>query len=924
MDDLQRKFDQIAATCTFLSRSGQISAHKLTKSHNVTLETLAMMKYILPDDIIFEYQETPFNVHRKDIPQKLLVFEFLKQLKSSKASDVIRLVNQRRELFAAALQQFCSRRDFGELEKLAIQYMPDTPPVVETLDLPLKVVLDDLESLALTTKTIPSRTAKFAEDIPDSIKEVLKRKGITSLYAHQYTAIDLLLQGFNIVVSTSTASGKTLIFQAPIVSALEQDKDATCLFIYPTKALAQDQLRVLSSLSDDIICGTFDGDTPPEARDYLSKHGRALFTNPDIIHYTILPNWSAWQGFLENLRFVVIDELHSYKGLFGAHVSMILRRLRRICHQLGNDSLQFICCSATIHRPLDFTAEVTGLKPESIRLIDSDGSPASSRRYFFLQAPELTPGDKSGERAHPMVCAAPLFLKMVACGLRVIAFCHLRRTCELLMRAIRQNAEQMGDPGIMDSIMSYRGGYSIEDRRRIERDMFAGRLKGIVATSALELGIDIGSLDAVLLCGFPTSLSSLRQQVGRVGRRNHESYVVYIAGGGIMDQTYINNPDRVFNDNDPDIPLALVPSVVESHAQCAACELAISEEESEYFSSKDSPWALVRQKLELADGLYHCSESWLPHPTQSVNIRRIEQQNTLVIDITDDRNVMLETIEFSRVGFTVYPGAVYIHQGKPYLVVDLEENLAYAKVVRTKVKWTTRQRDYTDIDPQRATESSKWINDYECAYGLVKLTTVVFGYFKMDTRNRIIEAHDLVLPPYSTTNAGMWINIPISTLKSLQEKKLHIGASIHGAEHAILNILGRFVAVAPSDVGTECKAPEKELAKTASSRKRPARLIFYERNGPEGTGIWDRAFAQLVPLTEEACSQIDNCPCHHGCHSCVAWSICTEKNVVVSKWGALLILRRMLGKPVEDIPDGPEAHLMEEPLTVVPVSGEIQ
>lgn len=765
-------------------------------------------------------------------------------------------------------------------------------------------------------------------------------KGITQFYSHQAEALNHLHEGHNVIVSTSTSSGKSLIYQIPMLHELEKDHNSRGMYIFPTKALAQDQRRSLKDLLQymddlqDTIVETFDGDTPMEDRNLIRDEARIIFTNPDMLHITILSRESAWRTFLQNLKFVVVDELHVYNGLFGSHVAFIIRRLRRLCAAVGNRHVKFISCSATVANPEEHMKAIFGI--DDVKLIDFDGSPSGRKEFVCWNTPFKDPGDPTSGRGDPVAETARLFCQLIARGVRVIAFCRIRRMCEILLQAVRNEFHNLERPEIGKLVMGYRGGYSPQDRRRIEKEMFEGKLMGIVATNALELGVDIGSLDAVITLGFPYSISNLRQQSGRAGRRNKDSLSVLVGDKFPTDQYYMRNPGELFTKPNCELQIDLANELIlEGHLQCAAFEMPIHPDEDSVYFGKKLPELAATRLVKDEFGFYHCHERFRPQPSRCVSIRDTEDQHFAVIDTTHARNVVLEEVEASRAFFTIYEGGIFLHQGQTYLVQELNTDRRFARVVRVHVEWTTMQRDYTDIDPIE-TEAMRVINDGTSSssssssestpsrvfYGSVQIHAVVYGFFKVDKRGRVLDAVAVDNPPIDIFTKGIWLDVPKRALEILDSRRLNIAAAIHAAEHAVLSLLPTFVISSPGDVRTECKVAKKELGKnlklvneapTRSQnkdtktlqppfRQRPARLTFYDAKGGScGSGIAGKALEFIDVLLRRAISRIEACHCitPQGCIECVCDERCKEMNVVMSKAGAGVVLRCLLGWEVD-------------------------
>jgi DEAD/DEAH box helicase domain-containing protein len=738
------------------------------------------------------------------------------------------------------------------------------------------------------------------------VNALYNRSNITQLYAHQAEAINNLHDGNNVIVSTSTSSGKSLIYQIPVLHQLEQEPNTRAMYIFPTKALAQDQRKSMKELLrfmdglQDLLVETFDGDTPMADRNYIRDEGRIIFTNPDMLHVTILPQEEAWRTFLQNLRFVVVDELHVYNGLFGAHMAFIMRRLRRICAAVGNRNVKFISCSATVANPEEHMKTIFGV--DDVKLTDFDGSPSGRKEFLCWNTPYKDPGDPTSGRGDCMTETAKLFCQLVLRGVRVIAFCRIRRHCEALQAAIKTELTNLDRTEVVGRVMSYRGGYTPQDRRQIEQEMFDGKLIGIVATSALELGVDIGSLDAVITVGFPYTIANLRQQSGRAGRRNRDSLSVLVGDCFPTDQYYMNNPDEIFTKPNCELQVDLENLLVlEGHIQCAAYEMPINTEaDVAYFGPLLPKLAQERMRRD-PGGFYHCNERFLPQPSRSVAIRDTEEHHFAIIDVTNGKNTVLEELEASRAFYTIYDGGIFLHQGNTYLVKEFSQERMIAKVEHVKVDWTTQPRNYTDIDPVE-TEAIRRIpgSKSRAFFGPIKIHQVVYGFFKIDKKKRILDAVQVDNPPIILFSKGMWLDVPKSAMDILNSKRLNIAAGIHAAQHAVMSLMPNFVISMPGDVRTECKFTIKEFSKKETQRKRPARLTFYDtKGGASGSGISTKAFEFVDTLLKQASHRLQTCQCLEGCHECCCDDRCKHANQVMSKAGAMVIVMCLLGKESE-------------------------
>lgn len=875
--------------------------------------------------------------------------------------QMLTLIEKRNKKFTSAINGFlndCAESDLDAVEILKTQSKDcipqieeDTKPKPEDLQAPLPPsipaerktipeIIADMKSLTwYTGQIVPDGHRVFDPQEPiygelkfelsqNLVNALYNTRGIERLFAHQAEAINNLHDGNNVIVATSTSSGKSLIYQIPVIHELEQNPQARAMYIFPTKALAQDQRRSLKDIMqympglENLVVETFDGDTDKQDRAYIRDEARIIFTNPDMLHITILPQEESWRSFLQNLKYVVVDELHVYNGLFGSHVAFIMRRLRRICAAVGNRHIKFISCSATVANPEEHMKTIFGVK--DVKLTDFDGSPSGRKEFVCWNTPYKDPGDPTSGRGDTMMEAARLICQLVLRGVRVIAFTRIRKACELLLNCVKHEMGNLGRPHEMARVMAYRGGYTPQDRRVIEKEMFEGKLMGIIATSALELGIDIGSLDAVVTVGFPYTIANLRQQSGRAGRRNKDSMSVLVGDCFPTDQYFMDNPDEIFTRPNCELQVDLRNMlVVEGHVQCAAYEMPIRPEEDEQYFDKQLE-EICDERLDKDDlGFYHCSSRYRPQPSKFVAIRDTEDEHFAVVNITNGANEVLEDLEASRAFFTLYEGGIFLHQGNTYLVKSFSQERMIAEVVKVKVDWVTQQRDYTDIDPIEV-EAVRRIPDTKTRtfYGVIKCMQVVYGFFKLDKRRRILDAVEVDNPPIILFSKGMWIDVPKQAIEILKSHRLNIAAGIHAAEHAILSLMPNYVISMPGDVKTECKISEKELSKKETKRKRPARLTFYDaKGGAGGSGISTKAFEFVDLLLRQACERVLKCHCTEGCLECCASERCKDANRIMSKVGSEVILKSLLNMEIdvdalpwgeEDVPEGIETVVIAE------------
>ena len=572
---------------------------------------------------------------------------------------------------------------------------------------------------------------------------------------------------------------------------------------------------------------------------------------------------------------------------------MVFRRLVRITSSIYRNNVQFISCSATIANPAVHMHALTGLPEDRIALIDKDSSPCGPRHHAIWNPPyknELYPLFGRIPAINETSRLACLLIKK---GIRTIIFCRVRRSCELLLKQIHCDLEK--EDHLRSRVMGYRGGYRPEERRKIEKDMFQGKLLAIVATNALELGIDIGSLDAVLHMGFPFSMASYHQQCGRAGRRKMDSLSIMIADGdNQLDQHWMKRPRELFQSVAESVALDVNNELtLEGHLQCAAAESPFDlETDAEYFpGTLESIKTLCQTHLLRGhDGVFYANHKYEGYPAKSIPIRGIEEEYYRVVDVSTNQD--LEELETTRAMFTVYEGGIFLHQGKSYLVTELNMDRRVAKVRPTNVEWTTFQRDFSDVDPIK-TKESKAIANSVCSalYGDVQATITVFGYHKINSKTKkIIESvEDLQMPPFIIQSSGFWVDIPSSTVDYIRAQGLNIEHGIHAASHALMSFMPIFVmATGMSDVRTECKNPH-------ATRPRPARIVIYDAKGKAGVAY--SGYQQISNLMSKAKDMVEACPCVEGCPECgISRSTCSEQNLAISKPACLLLFHGIFGE----------------------------
>ncbi|CAO3593595.1 unnamed protein product [Absidia cylindrospora] len=900
----------------------------------LTVEDLAAIKAILPNFISYSYLSHSEVDNNTAAQAPILQVYFGKQVSqlankakhtramsnrgdefSSKTEElqrhlvkpqtILKTIQQNNAVFAKALGAFVQEMDSQgkdsevALEELLQQYIPLEPSPEVTLSThpdssttptdtdkqySIETVLAEMRQQPfyhgqlgqdIYQTTLSAKSAQYGtvnSSFSSIVNDALKHQDIHQLYLHQAEAINGFKQGKNVITSTSTASGKSLIYQIAILETLQQNPSARSLLVFPTKALAQDQRRSLidwllsiPSLGADIKVSTYDGDTPIEQRATIRASSNVILTNPDMLHFSILPNAAKhWNNFFYSLKLVVIDEIHVYHGAFGANMAFILRRLRRLTNEyFHNQNIQFISCSATISSPEMHMEQLVGIS--NVLSIKEDGAPSALKKMVIWNPPLIDANSPQVLRRGAIAETADLLEFLMSRKMRTIVFCKIRKTCELLMKQMREHLEKSQRQDLLSKVYSYRGGYMPSTRRRIEQQMFRGDLLAIIATNALELGIDIGELDAVIMVGVPWSLSNFWQQSGRAGRRNNESLTMVVVDQNPMDQYYVKHPQDLFTKNIPPFSLELDKHMIlNGHLQCAAQELPISiDRDEKYFGYKLS--SLCHENLIcLPDvNVYRPHPSRSDNPWQYVNIRgMMEEETYAIVDVTDNKKkIILEEIEATRAPFEIYIGAVFIHQGRSYLVDDLNVDKRYATVHLVKVDWITRQRDFTNVNVLETKKRKPILSDtpfpYVC-FGNVEIETVVFGYHKLDRRNRILDSVDIYMDPITHNGLGLWVEVSSQIIHKLEEYKIDPMAAVHAASHMLLLFSPRITNSVSSEIKTECKSPH-------ATRKRPNRVIIYEATP---CGILHQIYGSFESLVKACQQQIDSCECSGGCPKC--------------------------------------------------------
>ena len=722
----------------------------------------------------------------------------------------------------------------------------------------------------------------------------LKHLGISALYTHQAEALRKARAGANVVVATPTASGKTLCFNLPVIEtileATESGKSAHALYLFPLKALEQDQLKNLHRLRDAIgLHETFraailDGDTRPPQRQRLRQDPpHILISNPDMLHASILPGHERWSHFFAGLRYIVLDELHTYRGVFGSHVLHILRRLRRIAEFYGSRP-QILAASATIHNPAELSEQLFGLPFETVR---ENGSPRGPRHVLLIDPP-----------AGALGFATLLFSRLVRAGVKTIAFCKSRRATELLCSwAIERHPELKG------RISAYRSGYLPEERREIESALFGGHLDGVVSTSALEMGIDVGGLDAAILVGYPGSIMSTWQRGGRAGRGDEPAALFLVAGQDALDQYWISSPGSFFS-------AAAEAAVVDpcntgiraSHLLCAGAELPLRPEESAW---QDVEWKTARDDLHRRGLLLQNVEgnAWMPlmsRPHREVDIRQIGE--TFTIHHQKQERRTLGTIGGSRACAECHEGAVYLHRGQHLRVtqLDLERKRVLVEQADGRVFTVARSAKHTEI---LSVDDTRALGSTTMHFGRLRITQRITGYEKRATLDqKLLGTFELDLPPTIYETMGLWMEIDDGIVRGLDQGDRHRMGSLHGVEHAFISLSPLFTLCDASDLGG--------ITFTAHPQVRRGAIFIYD-SYPGGIGLAARAYEILPRVLDAIRQRIEDCPCEQGCPRCIHSPRCGSGNHPLDKSGSVLTLRLLL--QLQAPPPPAQASLPENP-----------
>ena len=704
----------------------------------------------------------------------------------------------------------------------------------------------------------PAQTLPFPACMDERLKPVLAKKGIHALYTHQAHSLEATARGENVTVVTPTASGKTMCYNLPVLSAILKNPDARALYLFPTKALSADQVselyEMIEAMGVDIKTYTYDGDTPAAARRAVRQAGHIVVTNPDMLHSGILPHHTKWVKLFENLRYIVIDEIHTYRGVFGSNLANVLRRLMRLCDFYGSHP-QFILCSATIANPGELAETLIG---GPVTLIDDNGAPMGERHFVFYNPPVINRqlGIRKGVIPETRAIAGMLLKN----GIQSITFARSRLTVEVLTRYLK---DMVRDPlGNAGRVRGYRGGYLPTERRAIERGLRAGEVDAVVSTNALELGIDIGALDACVLCGYPGTIASAWQQAGRAGRRQSTSIIFYVASSAAIDQYIVNHPDYFLRQS-PENAL-LNPDnlyILLSHFKCAAFELPF--QEGDGFGNAPGPEELLdylseQGILHHVEGRYHWSAE--DFPASEISLRSAAAENFMIIDITDPAHhrVIGEMDRFT-VPMLLHENAIYMHEGRQFQVEKLDFDACKAFIRSVDTGYYTDSDLNINLSLLDVEREEPQARGGVSALGEIKVTALVtmFKKIRFDTHETLGFGH-VRLPETDMHTTAMWWTLPEDLAASLPSDTLKNG--MMGIANLLRIVCPLYLMCAPRDVAVvyQVKSPITD---------QPTILIY--DNCPGGIGLAQKAFSMREMLLEKALQVAADCGCRYGCPSCV-------------------------------------------------------
>jgi DEAD/DEAH box helicase domain-containing protein len=698
------------------------------------------------------------------------------------------------------------------------------------------------------------------------------------LYTHQCDAINHARAGKHVILTTPTASGKTLAFNIPVFTALETDPEARALYLYPTKALSNDQLATLEQMADytgiSAKPAIYDGDTPQSRRAAIRENSRIIISNPHEIHHVL--SWHIkWRPLFANLRYIVIDEAHRYRGVFGSHIAMLIRRLSRLCLHYGSRP-QFILSTATLANPEEFSRRLTG---HAFELVDGNGSP-HGRKHFVLYNPFY---DGVGERSTHQE-TKDLLVSCVKNDLQTLCFTGSRKMAELVTLWAREDARR-SSAQLADAICAYRAGYLPEDRRSIETRLKDGTMKGVVSTNALELGIDIGSLDAVIISGYPGTMMSTWQQAGRAGRKGDVSLALLVAQANALDQYFMNHPEQFFaRSHEHAIVDTHNPYIVSGHLLCAAAELPLREDEDRIFFGESFPQLLP--ELASTDLVRKTARGWVysgrGRAAELVSLGGIPGESFRIMS----HGRVLETMDRAQAYREAHKGAILLHQGEMFLVKEMDLETHTVRVTEADVDYYTQPLKEVDLAIIETLET-RMLNGVKCAFGIVEVTEQYTGY-KIKRGDTIIGVESLSLPPLTFRTKAFWLNPAPDMEQHVLKGNLDFAGGLHGAEHALIALMPLHVMCDRWDIGGLSSAAYGENGEP---------VIFVYDGYEGGIGLAEKAYEVLPDLFATAHALVKDCRCEDGCPSCIYSPKCGNDNQPLDKIATALILEELCREP---------------------------
>ena len=721
--------------------------------------------------------------------------------------------------------------------------------------------------------------------LPTSVRDAMRAKGIDRPWSHQVKTAELARSGVDVVLATGTASGKSLAYQLPALTAITADPRASVLYLAPTKALGADQLQSLESLRlPQLRPGSYDGDTPMQDRDWARSHANWVLTNPDMLHRGMLPAHPRWARLLRRLAYVVVDECHAYRGVFGSHVALVLRRLARLARMYGSEPV-FVLASATSADPERAASRLVG---RPVAAVTDDGAPRPGAD-FVLWEPALRPGSEGLDGA-PVRHSAPaeaarMMADLVAAGARTLTFLRSRHGAEQAALSAQRRLEDVA-PELVDKVAAYRGGYLPEERRELERALGTGELMGVASTNALELGVDIAGLDAAVLAGYPGTLASVWQQAGRAGRRadsGRRALIVFIARDDPLDTYLVHHPERVFGHpveaavTDPTNPYVLGP-----HLACAAAERHLTPEDVELFGGQAIRPVLdelvARRVLRRRPTGYHWAEPG--HPADGVDLRGGGGGMVAIVD--EDTGRLLGTVDLHRAPSAVHTGAVHLHRGDSFVVQDLDLEHGVALVRRERPDFSTIARSHSTVTMGPVQQLRVHSGGVTVGVGQVQVTEQVIGYLRRRPNGELLDVIGLDMPEHTLHTRAVWYTVSLPALLAAGIAEAAVPGALHAAEHAAIGLLPLFAGCDRWDIGGLSTALHPDTGEPT--------VIVYD-GYPGGAGFADRGHAVLKDWLTAVREAVADCPCEAGCPSCVQSPKCGNGNNPLDKKGAVLVLQ---------------------------------